>query len=218
LTGLLSKEHPNKGFFSQYKNLYMNYIFSKLPQEVTFLFGSICAIRRQAFSSYDLDIKTDDTALGQKLYMSGRKIAFLKDLQVVHLKKYGFFSFVKNDFVTPFAWTRVFLRYGGFKQLGKGGSGFAHSPKEQLASVTISPIILIMAVISIFAHVYIAPLLALIIIWLLLNFNFLMFMAKERGPAFGVFAFFVTLLDNVVMFAGIICGFAVNIFSAGKIK
>ena len=49
LTGLLSKEHPNDNFFSQYKNLYMNYIFSKLSNEVTFLFGSICAFRRQAF-------------------------------------------------------------------------------------------------------------------------------------------------------------------------
>ena len=26
LTGLLSKEHPNAGFFSQYKNLYMHYV------------------------------------------------------------------------------------------------------------------------------------------------------------------------------------------------
>ncbi|HXV27891.1 MAG TPA: glycosyltransferase family 2 protein, partial [bacterium] len=46
LTGLLSKEHPNTDYFSQYKNLYMNYIFSRLPENVNFLFGSIFAIRR----------------------------------------------------------------------------------------------------------------------------------------------------------------------------
>ena len=37
VTGSLSKEHPHADFFSQYKNLYMNYIFSKLPERVTFL-------------------------------------------------------------------------------------------------------------------------------------------------------------------------------------
>jgi len=47
LTGLLSKEHPNAGFFSQYKNLYMHYIFKKMSERVTFMYGSINAFRKE---------------------------------------------------------------------------------------------------------------------------------------------------------------------------
>ena len=94
LTGLLSLEHPNTDFFSQYKNLYMNFIFKKLPERVNFIYGSIHAIRRKDLVPYGTDIrKADDTALGQKLVHHRKKIAFLKDLEVIHHKKYGFSSF-----------------------------------------------------------------------------------------------------------------------------
>jgi len=102
LTGLISKEHPNKDFFSQYKNLYMNYVFNKLPERVTFLHGSICAIRRNFVPFGDPQIKTDDAERGQKLYNSGKEIAFLNTLEVIHLKKYNFLSLFRNDFLVPF--------------------------------------------------------------------------------------------------------------------
>ena len=214
LTGLLSKEHPNKNFFSQYKNLYMNYIFSKLPGEVTFLFGSICAFRRQAFQSYDMDIGTDDTALGQKLYRSGKRIAFLKDIEVMHLRRHNFSSFVKNDFFVPFMWVKVFMRYGGLKQLGRGGTGFAHSPKEQLASVAIAPAIFIMGLVWLFTGALMLPLAILIIMWWALNYKFLSFLAGERGPLFGFLAIFATFMDNMVMASAILCGFAMDLAPA----
>ena len=63
LTGLLSVKHPNTNFFSQYKNLYMNFIFKKLPERVNFIYGSIHAIRRKDLLPYGTDIrKADDTA------------------------------------------------------------------------------------------------------------------------------------------------------------
>ncbi|MBN1527266.1 MAG: glycosyltransferase [Candidatus Omnitrophica bacterium] len=207
LTGLFSKEHPNKNFFSQYKNLYMNYMFSKLPGEVTFLFGSICALRRQAFPSYDMDIGTDDTALGQKLYSSGKRIAFLKDLEVVHLRRHDFISFLKNDFFVPFMWVKVFLRYGGVRQLGRKGTGFAHSPKEQLASVAITPVIFIMGFVWLFTGALTLPLAVLAATWCLLNYSFLSFLARERGGLFAFLAIFATFMDNMVMASAILCGF-----------
>src|SRR6185436_12964279 len=44
VTGLLSKTHPNPDFFSQYKNLYMHYIMARMPERVTFLYGSLHAV------------------------------------------------------------------------------------------------------------------------------------------------------------------------------
>jgi glycosyltransferase involved in cell wall biosynthesis len=211
LTGLLSKEHPNSNFFSQYKNLYMNYIFNKLPGEVTFLFGSICAFRRQAFQAYDIPEGAEDTALGQRLYRSGKRIAFLKDLEVVHLKYYGLFSFIRNDFIIPFMWAKIFLLYGGIKQLGRKGTGFAHSPKGQLASVAIAPAIFMTGLACVSVHALVLPLTILILAWLILNNKFLLFLIREKGPVFGFLAIFVTFMDNIVMASGILCGFAANL-------
>jgi len=214
LTGLLSKEHPNHNFFSQYKNLYMHYIFRKLPEKVTFLYGSIYAIRDETAHIYASDIKiADDTALGQKLVSCGKKIAFLRDLEVIHLKKYTLLSFVKNDFQIPFDWAKIFLKYKGWKQLGRNKIGYAHSPKEQLVSVVLAPAIFLLFLVALFGYASIKLLLFPILVWAVLNFPFFMYLTKERGLIFGLLGFFVTFLDNIIMAIGILCGFATTFMS-----
>jgi glycosyltransferase involved in cell wall biosynthesis len=208
VNGLLSKEHPHPGFFSQYKNLYMHYIFNKLPEKVTFLYGSIHAFRREDALLYGCDDMTaDDTALGQKLLAWGKQIGFIKTLEVVHLKRYNWFSFIKNDFQIPFDWGKIFLKYQGWKQLGRNKTGFAHSPKEQLISTLLAPVIILSGILSLSGNLNYLVVLFLTVGWLLLNVNFLAFLIKERGFLFGVLAFFVTFLDNIVMACGIVCGF-----------
>ena len=212
VTGLLSKDNPNKDFFSQYKNLYMNYIFNKLPETVTFLYGSIFAVRREVISLHSIMVEiVDDTAFGQRIASSGKKIAFLKDLEVVHFKKYDFISFVRNDFKIPFIWSNIFLKYKGWKQIGRQGTGFAHSPKEQLLSVTLAPAILLLLFGALFWSSLIPFASVLSLIWFLLNFHFIRFLTKERGFVFGLLSVFITFLDNIVMISGILCGLLVNI-------
>ncbi len=208
LSGLLSKEHPHPGFFSQYKNLYMNYIFGKLPERVSFLYGSIHAVRRQVILPYGADVKiADDTALGQQLASQGRGIAFLKDLEVIHLKKYDFLSLVKNDFIIPFDWTKLFLRYRGWAQLGRNKSGYLHSPKEQLVSVALAPTILCLSFLALFFPAALPLPVILLLIWGALNARFVAFLGRERGSFFGLVSLFFTFFDHLVMAAGILSGF-----------
>lgn len=211
LTGLLSKEHLNSNFFSQYKNLYMNYIFRKLPERITFLYGSICAMRKEVAHLYELGFDgVEDTEFGQRLTGLGKKIAFLKDLRVVHLKKYTFFSFIVNDFLVPFNWVRIFLIHEGWRELfGRNKTGFAHSPKEQLLSIMVAPTILLLTLLVLLGYGLVPLILVLIATWLVLNVRFLAFLAKEKGLYFGILAIFVTFIDNVVMALGIMCGFTV---------
>lgn len=212
VTGLLAKEHPHKGFFSQYKNLYMNYILSRLPEKVNFLYGSIHAFRRQGAPLYDPDIDiADDTALGQKLTAAGKCIAFIKDLDVIHMKKHSLLSLIKNDFRVPFDWAKIFLKYNGIKQLGRNKTGFAHSPKEQLISVVLAPLILLISILSLSGHLHFFYVFGLILIWSLLNIRFLGFLAVEKGIIFTICAFFVTFFDNIIMFLGIFCGFIISL-------
>jgi len=213
LTGILSKEHPNKNFFSQYKNLYMNHIFGKLPDTVTFLYGSIHAIRRRVVDLYHSDLGfAEDTAIGQQLLRHGKKIAFLRDLDVVHLKKYTFLSFVKNDFIIPFHWAGLFLKYRGWRQVGKFKTGFAHAPKSQIASVLLAPFIILMLIAAIAADFPVGAVVTFSACWFLLNLDFILFLGREMGPAFALAGAIVNFLDNIVMAVGIMCGFTVNLW------
>lgn len=208
VTGLLSKEHLSHNFFSQYKNLYMSYIFSGLPERVTFLYGSIYAIRKEVAELYDpgFDIG-EDTAFGQTLVSCGKSIVFLRDLEVMHLKKYSLFSFVKNDFLIPFYWAKIFLRSKGWKNLFRNKTGFSHSPKKQLISVVLTPVIFLLGVMFLLGHLPLHFLVVPLLVWLFLNIRFFKFLSKEKRFFFGILAFFVTFLDNAIMAIGILCGF-----------
>jgi glycosyltransferase involved in cell wall biosynthesis len=207
VTGRLAKHHPNDNFSSQYKNLYMHYIFGLLPERVSFIFGSLWGMRRSAVLRESCDMRyTPDTEYGQQLFQSGKTIAFSRDLDAVHLKKYTFWSLVVNDFRVPFSWAQLFMRFKGWKQLGKNKTGFAHSPKEQLFSVCLAPIIFLLTVTAFFAAAANLWLYPLLIIWLILNFQFLAFLHSEKGVLFSLKSAVMTLADQCIMALGIFCG------------
>ncbi|HTL70234.1 MAG TPA: glycosyltransferase [Candidatus Eisenbacteria bacterium] len=212
LTGRLAAEHPNPDFFSQYKNLYMHYIFGLLPDRVSFLYGSIHAVRSRIEPIYDpLTLIANDTELGQRLKEGGRTIAYLNDLEVVHLKRYDLCSLLRNDFKIPFYWTDFFIRHRGHRQIWKNKSGYLHSPKVQILSLLVMPVLLLSAVASL-AGFENAPaaLAALLAVWFALNAKFLFFLASARGPLFGILSIGMTFLDHVVMMSGVLWGFAVH--------
>lgn len=207
VTGRLSKKHPHSSFFSQYKNLYMNYIFGKLPNHVNFLYGSIHALKKDAVEIYQSDQNIgEDSERGQRLISMGKKIAFLKDLEVVHLKKYSFMSWVKNDFRVPYHWATIFIRFKGWKSLGKNKTGYLHSPKEQLASVVIGPLSALLFALSMLGLIPIGAPIALLAVWGLLNASFIAFLWKEKGAWFGLRAVLATYFDHLVMATGIFFG------------
>jgi glycosyltransferase involved in cell wall biosynthesis len=207
ITGRLSKEHANPDFFSQYKNLYMNYIFGKLPERVNFLYGSIHAMRRNAVQIYQSTQNIgEDSERGQRLVEAGKKIAFVRDLEVAHLKKYSFRGWIKNDFEVPYWWARLFVVYKGWKSLGKNKGGYLHSPKEQLASVVIGPLSAFFLTAGIFWYPVLWPGLILKLIWLLLNLDFIAFLWKEKGAWFGIRSILATYFDHIIMAFGIFLG------------
>lgn len=208
VTGLLSMDCPYSNFASQYKNLYMHYIFSRLAESVSFLYGSIFAVRKAVIAGFRSEVRiADDTALGQYLVRAGKKIGFLKDCQVVHVKKFTLCSLMRNDFTIPFDWAVLFMRHQGWRDLFKNKTGYAHSPKEQLISVMVAPAVLLLALFGLFVDAPLASvIIPLLIAWLVLNLRFLVFLTKERGVWFGLRSLVFTFFDNIVMACGIICG------------
>ena len=213
-TGMLSKEHPNKDFFSQYKNLYMHYTFSRLPDRVTFLYGSIFALRSDVlFQVDDHLLFAEDTRFGQALTAKGHEIAFLQELQVVHLKFYSFFKFVINDFRVPYDWAWIFFEHRGWSQLGKRSTGFAHASMEQLISVVLTPLVSVLTflfTLGMGSQFGVASF-VLVCIWLVLGIQFFSFLLKERGATFALISIPVTFFDHVVMASGIGAGVMVSL-------
>jgi len=195
----------------------MHYVFSRLPDRVSFLYGSIYAIRRREIEKIDSSVKlADDTELGQKLFLKGKQIAFLRGLEVAHLKRYALFSFFANDFQIPFDWARIFVRNRAWQQLGRNKTGFAHSSKSQIASVVFAPFMLLTLPL-VFEGVG-AVFGLLFLLWIALNFKFISFLGSEKGFAFGFIAFWVTLTDNLVMAAGISFGILAELFAPNRDK
>jgi len=210
VTGMLNKNCPYTNYFSQYKNLYMYYILSKLSENIAFLYGSLYAIRKGVAKYYKGGASVaDDTEFGQHIVAENKLIALLKSLEVTHMKKFTLFSWVKNDFVIPRDWGKIFLEQQGWKQLGKGGTGYAHASKSQLLSIMLVPSLVFLILINPLLNLSSTIFTVLLISWLLLNAKFFLFLTKERGVVFGLIkAIPATFLDHLVMATGIIYGFA----------
>lgn len=112
VTGMLSIEHPNHDFLSQYKNLLLHYLYSRLPDMTHFVYGGIFAFRLQLKDSTQSSFKyAYDTELGHRFSHSRHKIQLLKDLQVVHLKHYTIKSFFLYSFLMAYHWALIFIKY-----------------------------------------------------------------------------------------------------------
>ncbi|MDD5671063.1 MAG: glycosyltransferase family 2 protein [Candidatus Omnitrophica bacterium] len=208
VTGLLSKEHPHSDYFSQYKNLYMHYCFRRLPDQVSFLYGSIFAIRRDAIDFSGVSVRVaDDTELGQMLVSRGKRIGMLKELEVIHLKRFDFGSWLINDFRIPHDWARIFVKYQGWKKMGQSKRGFAHASMGQIVSMILAVLIFLGLVSTAIYPVCVPGLTGfLAFIWVMLNRDFLRYLRVERGVTFAVAGLFVTFMDHLVMMVGVITG------------
>lgn len=219
LTGMLAVEHPHPNLFSQYKNLYMHYIFSLLPDRVSFLYGSIHAVRRSSIGVYQTLARVgEDTEIGQQLVKAGKCISFLRELQVVHLKHYTAYAFFRNDFSVPFHWAGLFIVYKGWRQIGRAQTGFAHSPKEQLIAITLIALFLLAICANLLIGVSLMLALLAAAAWCYINLRFFRFLHRQRGGLFLLFSIPITFLDQTVMGFGIAAGLSMHLPYLGKSK
>nr|MBP7217181.1 glycosyltransferase [Candidatus Omnitrophota bacterium] len=208
--GCFSVEHPNRNFFSQYKNLYMHYIFCQMPDHVDFLFTSICALKRTTWLNFmKTRLKTDDTELGQRYSAGGRKIMLHKSINVVHLKRHTFVSFFKNEFLIPRDWAVIFLRNQGFAQLVRKRR-FAHAKGNQIIGILI--VLLIPMIVALWGVGSFMAVLLCLGVFFSLQARFLAFLYRSRGLLFLVTSVFVVCADAFVMGMGVIAGTCAYLF------
>ena len=185
----------------------MHFIFSRLPERVTFLYGSLYGFRREIANECVSTIKRmDDTMFGQRLCSLGKKIYLDKTLEVEHLKYYDLHKLIRNDFNVPFHWACIFLKYNGVRQMVKGGGGFAHASLRQLTGIGFAAMVVLLIVAQILGAPAQPYLIAGAVAWFLLNEDFFIFLLKEKGAWFAARSIAFTFLDQLVMLSGIISG------------
>ena len=218
ITGRLSPKTPDGQFFSRFKNAYMNCVFGRQPSCVDFLYGSIFAVRKEALIYFDpicdpFGSLVSDSELGFRISAAGKTIVLDRGLQVVHLKSYGFFSLLKNDFIIPFLFARMFRRYAGYKRSHRRKS-FSHAASGQVLMTAASFTgILALPAGSVTGEtaafgLAAASFAALNVYWLPL----LILFKRRYGIFFAAAASLFLWLDQAVMFAGMICGFLYDRF------
>jgi len=212
VTGILARETVTGTFWGDYKNEYMNWIFSKRAGEVDFVYGSIWAIRKECLEIFNpvahaFGTLVSDTELGLRLSRLGRRIILEPDLIVDHLRPHSFKSLFKNDFVIPFLFSLIVLRYlrSGSTRIRKR---FSHASLGQVAAgmaVCASAGFAIVAFFEPrpFGFLSLACLLAFYSYWA----PFLLSIGRRRSVLFFAGSVFWTPLDACLMMCGMMTGF-----------
>jgi len=215
VTGLLSRSSREPGFFSSYKNEYMNYLFSGRSSDAGFLYGSIFAVLAGDFIYFEpvnepFGCLVSDSELGMRLKACSKRIILDHSLEVEHLKRYSLASLLRNDFVIPFMFARIFPRYAQGSSVFNG-KAFSHASWAQTLSAAAcaaawallflglaagSPSCLIAA--FVFASLF------------FLYWRGFIFRTRERGYSFAAACSLMLIVDAPVMLTGMFSGFFYN--------
>lgn len=105
------------GFLSQYKNLFHHFIHQSGPEQASTFWTGCGAIRSATFfaiGGFDEGRRPwtcEDIELGYRLRAAGLAIAFNKDIQVRHLKRWTLRELIKSDVVDRgIPWTLLILQ------------------------------------------------------------------------------------------------------------
>ncbi len=203
IVGRLADDSPMENFASSYKNLYMHYTYGLLPEEISVFYTSIAAIKKDVFhecKGFDINYRgasIEDMEFGERITAKGHKLLMNKDLKVKHLHRYSFSELLKTGFKRANGVTKIMLR----KQFSKEEqSTYQSSPLSFRSGIAIVFLIFISLCSGIFFNKRIFFILAGILYLLLLgiNFSFLDFLRKKRGPIFFLKSCIVIGIDMFV--------------------
>ncbi len=200
LTMNVDKSSISSNFYTDFKNLYMNFIISESQTSVNYVYGSFCATRKAGYVSWPESMRlTEDSLWGFKQKKLGYEIHCLKDIHVIHLKDYTFKSLIKNDFNISTYFAKSFLEFNRWNTLYTNES-FGHTSKAQKFSV----ILLALFWPALFMNPISA--LAILVTQLTINASFFKFIHINRGLVFTIKSIGWYLVAYHVYLAGICYG------------
>lgn len=213
VVGRLGEHIRFDNFPSQYKNLWMYNTFEHLPYEVSLLFTSISAIRRNIFlefGGFNINYRypnVEDNELGIRLKAAGHKIILDKTLQVEHLKYYTVITILKTHYFRTKGLFKLYVR----NRLAK----LSKSNQSSISNIFILNAPLSLAFISLlltspFINGYFFFKFVLILFLLLLsgiiNYRWFYFLNKKRGVSFVIKSMLYLIIEGLVITFGLSVG------------
>lgn len=118
LFGSYDDSPSDTDFLSQYRNLLHHYVHQQANEDSNSFWAGCGAIRKDVFLELNgFDYKRfaepsiEDIELGHRMIAAGYKIKLDKELQVTHLKHWGWHSMIKTDiFNRAVPWSRLILQ------------------------------------------------------------------------------------------------------------
>jgi glycosyltransferase involved in cell wall biosynthesis len=208
LFGSYQKNTTPQNFFSTYKNLLHHYTHQHSASDAATFCGGYGAVRREIFwalRGFDESKRAlEDIEFGYRLHRAGYRIRLVKDLQFTHLKTYTLTSLVRSDVLNrAIPWTQLMLQHRIFRN-------DLNTKSNHVASVVVSFLILGAPLWGWFVPFAWLELGALLLLLCALNFDFLVFVTRERGFGFGLLTFMMCWFNYV--YSGIGLGLGVGAF------
>ena len=209
VVGVLDERIPARNWASQFKNLWMNFTYTRLRNmpRIGLFYTSVAAIKRETFlrlGGFDENYRgasiAEDTEFGQRAWAQGIPIVLDADLRVVHLKAYSAGNVLLEDFRRARALTLMRLRKR------QSDAFFTSVPFfYQLAVPTIYLVLILFIVAIVFQSVVgsVAGLIALGGFYVL-NLPLLAFLWRARGAWFTIESALFLPLDALVVGLGIL--------------
>jgi glycosyltransferase involved in cell wall biosynthesis len=218
VVGVQTEAPAFENFSSDYKNLWLRYTYLKLRGDLSVLYSSVVAIRRDAFvqaGGFDAHYQRpniEDSDLGKRLAEGGARLRVEPEALIVHIKHYDLWSLLVTDFYRSSGLMRVQLR-DGFRRLARGN--YTSIPTEFVASLVLAwlpPLALVAPGLG--PRVALAAAIVASLATPVLLFDLLRFFARARGPGFVVRVLLLLPLDYVAITLGLAHG--VVAFFAGR--
>jgi GT2 family glycosyltransferase len=187
---------------SQYRNLLHHYVHQTSRPEATTFWGGCGAVRRSAlfavggFDESYAAASVEDIELGARLRAAGGVLRLDRGLQVKHLKRWTLVSFLHTDlFRRALPWARVILRERRMPD------DLNLRTRHRVSAAVSAGLALLLVPAAVHSGWRLVEG-ALLVTFVLLNRDFLLFLWKRRGPALALAAVPLHLLHNLAGIAG----------------
>jgi len=211
VVGIYTAKHRHESLVSQYKNLWIRYSYIKSSPAIDWLFGSISGIRRDAFErlgGFNADLLArdghDDVELGKRFARAHLSIALDMDIEVEHLKRYTFTSFLVNEFHRSSGFSELAVRYGEAARAFR--KGFVNVYPAFVVSTVVAPAVLLATIAAVVGLLPTWVAFAAVGVYLAVNIRFLNYLEQVRGLFAMVAMIPFLFIDHLVCLFGSVVG------------
>jgi len=222
VTGIYSARCPYVNFSSRYKNLYLRYKFTVIPEFTCAANTALLAVRRSSFEKagrFDPDVSTcEDFEFSQRFAAAGFKIYNDKGLEVAHSRYFSLFGLIRDDFIKAVNMAHLFFNRRNRLYRHPGERGALSIGHSQMAAVTTTFLLFIFfCLLPFFSSAWlIAACLMLGVFTLACNFSFWRFQWRGQSMGFKAASFSFTYIEHLISAFAVL--FAAIRMIAGKTK